>query len=137
LSNIAANLTPFVLKNFESIKPLKQKEVLVSYSPKIKKEDGLISFEDNANNIYKKFKAFYFWPTIFLKSGLKLKKIDIVEKDSLNIPAKILKINQNSIIVGCTKGSVEIFEVQPPSKKVINARDYLRGKRLGLGDLFE
>jgi len=136
LSLIAANLSVFVLKNFKKIKPIAQNEVLVSYSPKIKKEDGLISFSEVANSIYKKFKAYYFWPTIFLENGLKLNEISLVENNSKNAPGKILKINKNSITVGCKKGSIEIFKVQPPSKKIMNVIDYLRGKRLKEGDNF-
>ena len=136
LSKIAANLSVFVLNNYKKIKPITQNEILVSYSPKIKKEDGLISFKEDANSIYKKFKAYYFWPTIYLENGLKLKEINLIENNSKNIPGKILKINKNSIIVSFQKGSIEIFEVQPPSKKVMNVIDYIRGKRLKEGDKF-
>jgi len=136
LSLIAADVSLFVLNNFNKIKPKKQNEILANYSQKIKKEDGLISFNESADTIYKKFKAYHFWPGIYLNNNLKLKEIKLVEKNSKNIPGKILKIDKNSIIVGCKKGSIEISKLQPPSKKIMNAIDYLRGKRLNKEDLF-
>jgi methionyl-tRNA formyltransferase len=48
---------------------------------------------------------------------------------------EILQITKNSIIIGCKLGKIELIEVQPPSKKVIKAIDYIRGKRLKIGDI--
>ena len=70
LSVIAAKLTITTLNNFENIKPIKQNEAEVSFCKKIKKEDGLIDFS-NAKKLYQKYKAYSFWPGIFLESELK------------------------------------------------------------------
>ncbi len=132
LSVIAADLTVTTLNNYNGIKPKKQNLSLVSHCSKIKKEDGQISF-DNAKKIYLKYKAYNFWPGIFLESGLKLKNIKSNENDSINNSGTILEINQDHIIVGCLKGSLKIYEVQPASKKAMNVIDYIRGKRLEVG----
>jgi len=132
LAKIAANLTPFVIDNYKKIKPLKQIDTIASYSPKIKKENGEIIFDD-ANKIYRKYLAFYYWPGIFTKK-FKLKKIDLVDKVSLNIPGEVLEIKKQSIIVGCQKGSIEVFEIQPHSKKPMNVISYLNGRGLKVGD---
>ena len=47
---------------------------------------------------------------------------------------KIIEVDREFIIVGCKKGSLKIFSLQPPSKKEMKAVDYLRGKRLSIGD---
>ena len=75
LSLIAAKLTITTLDNFENIKPIKQNESQVSFCKKIKKEDGLIDFID-AKKLYLKYKAYSYWPGIFLESELKLKDIE-------------------------------------------------------------
>ncbi len=134
LSKMAARLCVKTLKEFKNLKPIKQLDALASYAKKITKDDGLIEFAD-ASLVYRKFKAFYFWPGIFLKSGLKLKEIEIAEREGEYDRGKILSIDDNrSIIVGCKKGSIRVFKLQPPSKKEMGAVEYIRGKRLKVGD---
>lgn len=136
LSYLAASLTIEVLNHFETLQPLKQNNTQSSLCKKIKKEHGEVSFSD-AKTLVLKYKAYAFWPGIFLPSGLKLKKVSLVDEDSLNQAGEILEINQQSIVVGCQKGSVRIEMFQAPSKNALAAIDYLRGQRLSVGDLIE
>lgn len=134
LSLIAAKLTIMTLDNFENIKPLKQNEAEVSFCKKIKKEDGLVNFLD-AKKLYLKYKAYSFWPGIFLESELKIKDIELNEEKSINKQGEILEIKDNFIIVGCEKGSLKIRTLQAPSKKAMNAIDYIRGQRLEISSI--
>jgi methionyl-tRNA formyltransferase len=132
LAKIAANLTPFIIDNYQNIKPLKQIDAISSYSPKIKKEDGKIDFKD-ALEIYRKYLAFYYWPGIFTDK-FKIKNMKLVDIDSKNKAGEILEIKKESIIVGCVKGKIEIFKIQPHSKKEMNVISYINGQRLKVGD---
>jgi methionyl-tRNA formyltransferase len=134
LSLIAAQLTIVTLDNFENIKPIKQNEAEVSFCKKIKKEDGLVDFF-NAKKLYQKYKAYSFWPGIFLKSELKLKDIELNEETSINNQGQVLEISNDYIIIGCEVGSLKIKTIQAPSKKAINAVDYIRGQRLELNKI--
>lgn len=134
LSKIAAELTITTLDNFENIKPKKQNEAEVSFCGKIKKENGLVVFED-ARKLYLKYKAYSFWPGIFLESGLKIKDIEINEVSSYNKAGEILEISDDFILVSCKKGSLKIKTIQAPSKKAISAVDYIRGQRLKEKDI--
>ncbi len=131
LSKIAAKLTITTLDNFEKIKPMKQNESEVSYCKKIKKEEGLVEFLD-AKKVYLKYKAYSFWPGIFLASELKLKNIELNEENSINNQGEILEIEDDYIIVGCEKGSLKIKTLQAPSKTAVSAVDFIRGQRLSL-----
>ena len=134
LSIIAAKLTITTLDNYENIKPLKQNEAEVSFCKKIKKEDGLVNFLD-AKNLYLKYKAYSYWPGIFLQSELKLKNIELIETTSSNEEGEILEIAKDFIIIGCKKGSLKIKTLQAPSKNAISSVDYIRGQRLEIGSL--
>ena len=134
LSVIAAKLTITTLDNYEDIKPLKQNEAEVSFCKKIKKEDGLVNFLD-AKNLYLKYKAYSYWPGIFLQSELKLKNIELIETTSSNEEGEILEIAKDFIIIGCKKGSLKIKTLQAPSKNAISSVDYIRGQRLEIGSL--
>ena len=134
LSVIAAKLTITTLDNYEGIKPLKQNEAEVSFCKKIKKEDGLVNFLD-AKKLYLKYKAYSYWPGIFLETELKLKDIELVEENSINKEGEILEISKDFIVIGCKKGSLKIKTLQAPSKKAISSVDFIRGQRLEVGDI--
>ena len=134
LSLIAADLTITTLDNFDRLNPIKQNESEVSFCKKIKKENGLVDFSD-AKNLFLKYKAYSFWPGIFLESELKIKDVELLEETSQNQAGKILDICKDYIIVGCKKGSLKIKTLQAPSKKAINSVDFVRGQRVEIGDI--
>ncbi len=136
LSKIAAALTIDTLDKFDNILPKKQNNSLASLCNKIKKEDGEVSFI-NAKKLYLKYKAYSFWPGVFLNSGLKLKDIEFCENNSSNNEGEILEIANDYVLVGCKIGSIKIKTLQAPSKNVVNATDYVRGQRLSVNDFLK
>jgi len=133
LTQTAADLTVDVLKNFQNYRPQKQDDTKATHCKKITKADGLIDFDDAAT-IYNKYRAFTPWPGIYLESGLKLKKIALESKEGSHKAGEILSIEKESIVVGCTNGSLRIYRLQPPSKKEMDATAYVNGKRLSVAD---
>ncbi len=133
LSFSAANLCVTTLKEFDKIKPLKQFGALKSYSKKIKRSDGEIEFK-NAKEIYIKYRAYTPWPGIYLKNGLKLKKISFLKDTGSFKEGEILDVISDDVAVGCKTGKIIIQRVQPPSKKEMSAKEYILGKRLKVGD---
>ena len=133
LTKVACELTLDVLQNFDTLTEIPQDDSKATHCTKITKANGEVSFED-AYSLYNKYRAYTPWPGIYLENGLKLKKIKLLEKCTENEAGKILKIEAKSIIVGCTKGTIEIFSVQAPSKKEVDIISYINGKRLSLED---
>ncbi len=134
LTDVASELTVDVLKNFESYTPKAQNDSISTHCTKITKADGKIEFND-ALSLYNKYRAFTPWPGIYLESGLKLKKISLEDKNSVNNMGEILAIDKDSIVVGCSKGSIRIFKLQPQSKKEMESVSYINGKRLIVEDI--
>jgi len=132
LAMIAAKQTPFVIDNFSKIKPLKQTDAFASYSPKIKKQDGYVTFE-SALIIDRKYRAYQPWPGIFC-DAFKINEMELIDTDSLNKAGVILEIN-DGVVVGCAKGKIKLVKIQAPGKKEVKAVDYVNGKRLKVGDL--
>lgn len=133
LTDVACELTVDVLQNFEKYRPLKQDETKSSHCKKITKQDGEVEFEE-AEPLFNKYRAFTPWPGVYLSSGLKLKNIELVEDKTHNESGKILKIEKDSIIVGCKKGTIRVYTVQPESKKEMDVLSYINGKRIGVAD---
>lgn len=134
LSAIAAKLTITTLDNFNYINPIKQNGSQVSFCKKIKKDDGLVDFSD-AKKLILKYKAYSYWPGIFLESELKLKDIELNEITSSNKEGEILEIASDYILIGCVKGSLKIRTLQAPSKKAMSSIDFIRGQRLEVGSI--
>jgi methionyl-tRNA formyltransferase len=134
LSKLAKDLTLSTLKNFSNLKPLPQHHFIATYCRKIKKDDGEISFNLTAEEIYRKFRAFYKWPEIYFSNGLKLLDIEISSLDHNKKAGEILGIEKESVIVATKKGSIKINTLKPKGKKAMSAKAYLLGKRLRVGD---
>ena len=133
LSIMAANLTIKILNEYKNINPIKQFDALSSKCKKIKKDDGLVDFSvDSASQIWAKFLAYYGWPGIFTKNGIKILDIEVANLNG-GI-GEILSINDNGFVVGVNNGSILIKTLQAAGKKSVDAKSYLNGKRLGLGD---
>jgi len=133
LSDVACDLTVDVLQNFSSYTPIKQDDSMASHCIKITKQDGLVEFDD-AKQLFNKYRAFTPWPGVYLSSGLKLKKIELLENETQNESAKVLKVEKDSIIVGCKRGTIRVYAVQPESKKEMDSLSYINGKRIGVAD---
>lgn len=134
LADIAAALTVITLKNFTSLAPLSQVSANATHCKKIKKEDGLVSFEQSAQNIITRYKALSPWPGLFLESGLKLLDIEHFSDKEESTSGIIKEIIPEGVIMTCKQGSLLIKTLQPVSKNAMNALDYIRGKRLNIGD---
>ncbi len=133
LSSDASLLTIEILNNFENIRPIEQIRAISTHCKKIKKSDGEVNF-DNAFILYNKYRAFYGWPGIFLENGTKLFDISLIETNSINMAGEILDIEEDGLIIGCKRGSLKIKELQVVSKRRVNARAYVIGRGLKVGN---
>ncbi len=132
LGELGGELIVKVLKNFENLKPQKQDDAQATHCKKISKSDGLFSFDEEAEQIYNKFRALTPWPGIYLASGLKILSLELSDKSGKS--GEILSVEKDHVVVACKRGAVKIYELQEPSKKPINAKAYINGKRLSVGD---
>ncbi len=133
LTEEACILTLETIRRFEQITPQSQDESQATLCKKIKKSDGEIAF-DAAALIYDKYRAFEGWPGIFSSNGTKFEGISLIENESQNSAAIILGFEDESVIVGCSKGSLRIEQLQPASKKPMSAKAYCAGRGLKVGD---
>lgn len=135
LAQLGGRLASRVLREFADLKPLEQRHCDATFCKKIKKDQGKIRFID-AREVFLKFLAFMPWPGIFLENGLKLMDLRLDGVDGVYREGEILGITKESVIIGCQTGRLEIFDVHPLAKRGMRAVDYLRGQRLGVGDVF-
>lgn len=134
LAHDAAKLTCLTLKHFAMLAPMKQLSANASHCKKISKEEGRISFEQSATQLMRRFQALSPWPGVFLDSGLKLLELSLVEAHTHHTQVgTIIDVSREGVLLTCKEGTLLVKRLQPPSKNVMSAIDYIRGKRLECG----
>ena len=116
-----------------------QESDLSSYAPKLKKEDGLIQWNQSAVQIHNRVRGLTPWPGAFSFLGSRRPRICKTETktgDSLDQPGVIARIADRGIEVGTRNGRIIITELQPEGKKRMDARSFLAGHKLTAGNKF-
>ena len=117
-----------------------QESDLSSYAPKLKKEDGLIQWNQSAVQIHNRVRGLTPWPGAFSFLGsrrFRICKTETKTGDSLDQPGVIARIADRGIEVGTRNGRIIITELQPEGKKRMDARSFLAGHKLVAGDKFD
>lgn len=122
--------------------PLKQDGKKASYSPALKKEDGLIDWSKGAAELDCLIRGVYPWPgayTVWKKQVLKIHDATAIEDnagDNLEgeVPGTVIKVNKKSFSVKCGRGALQVNEVQPENKKRLKAGDFIAGYRISKGE---
>ncbi len=133
LTTDACTLTLSTIRNYDNLTAQIQDESQATLCKKIKKSDGEVDFED-ATLIYNKYRAFEGWPGIFTANGTKLDGLNIVDTTSKNSVLEILSFDADSVVVGCSSGTLKIESLQPASKKAMSAKAYCVGRGMKVGD---
>ena len=133
LTDDACVVTLSTIRNYKNIVPKVQDNAKATLCKKIKKSHGEVSF-DNAVDIYNKYRAFEGWPGIFASNGTKLDGVTLVDKSREHKPFEILSFVDESVVLGCEIGALQIATLQPASKKAMSAKAYCVGRGLKIGD---
>lgn len=105
-----------------------------SYTEFIKKEDGIIDWNETADKIDRKIRAYFPWPLCSTTSnGIKLSiiKAKISDKITSEKPGTILPYQKSAgIEIACGNGSVLcITELQWQGKKAMDYKSFMNGAR--------
>lgn len=121
------------------ISPKPQSSEGVSYAAKIKKEDGKIDWNESAEKILNRLRAFTPWPGVFtfLKTEtspplLKIWKAEVVERSGQ--AGEILEAGKNGIVIACGKNALRILELQREGGRRMSAQEFLAGHALKAGE---
>ncbi len=113
-----------------TIKPQPQDDSRATLAPILKKEDGRIDFERQAQQILNRLRGFQPWPgaiTSFRSRDLQVRAARVAEGSAASGE---IQVDSDRLIVGCGEGTVlELLEVQPEGKKRMPAPDFVHGYR--------
>ena len=109
-----------------------QDESLVSFTKKIKAEQSLIDFNDDACSINNKIRALNPDPgTYFVFNNVKIKvaKAEVVKLSSDMFPGTIIKYDKNDFIIACKHNALSIKLLQKPGKKLMDYKSFFNGNQ--------
>jgi methionyl-tRNA formyltransferase len=120
--------------------PQKQDGALANYAEKIQKSDLLLDFSLDARELHNHIRGTSPIPLSFthLPGGslLKVYAARVYDEDKLHnvAPGTVVGLD-SEILVACGKGTLALTSVIPEGKKRMGAADYIRGRKINLGDL--
>jgi methionyl-tRNA formyltransferase len=104
-----------------------QDNTLVTYAPKLKREDGKIDWSEPAEAIERKIRAFNPWPGAFMAiDGRNLKIFSASIVDLSGKPGEILG-SEKEFIIAAGERALSLDEVQLEGKRRMSATEFLRG----------
>jgi len=138
LGELSGDLLLETLDNLRELDAgIPQDEKEATYAPKIEKAMCRINWQEDAEKITNKIRAFSPKPgafCFFRGKRIIILKAKVENKDLK--PGEILK-DKKHLIVGAGKGSIEILELKPEGKKIMTGLDFLNGYRIKEGEKFE
>ena len=120
--------------------PTPQNSDLASYAPKMKKEESLIDWKIDAENIFNKIRGLSPWPgthTLYNGKRLAILKGEIVLGESSDRPGHVERITDTGIEVGTGKNRLKITELKLEGKKAMPVKSFLSGYKITRDEIFE
>lgn len=142
LSAAGAAVLLDALKSIENntLKMTEQKAELITYAPKLKKEDGLIDWNMPAESICNLCKGCLEWPgayTYYKGKILKFYKSGIIPTDFKGLPGEVISVSKESIVVLTGKGALEIRELQLEGKRRMKTEEFISGHKIRAGEILK
>lgn len=106
-------------------------------APKVTAATRQLDFDETAIQCHNRVRAFAPSPGAFTyRHGLLVKVLQTKAVASSGIPGTVVAISDHSFTIACAEGGLEIYSLQPESKKAMKASAYLRGYPLEIGVTF-
>ena len=103
-----------------------------TYAKKIKKTEGLINWNDNAENIIGKINGLFPYPAgYFVYKGERYKILKAEKSFSKEKPGKVLS---NELEISCGENSIKILEIQREGKKPQKINEFMPGSQITKGN---
>ena len=139
LSILTAETIYHTIKNFDSIKSIKQDDSKATKSVIIKKEFGKINFKNETMiDIDRKIRAYTSWPSAYVDINndekLKIWDVDIADNNiDLSNAKKFtddIYVLNDKLYARCIDGILKINFVQKSGKNKMSAKDFINGLKI-------
>ncbi len=110
------------------IKPIEQDHSQVTMCKMLSRDDGKIDWNKSADQIYNQYRAFTPWPGIWTTwEGKRLKLTRITPSPLRGGTEGGVLVENNTIFIACSHGTLEVLELQLEGKKPMTAQEFANG----------
>lgn len=121
-----------VLDNIDTISPEKQDDAVATYAKKLSKEEALIDWQSDAEQIERNIRAFNPWPVAWMKvkdQNIKVWSAEVVKDvPAQHSPGTIIQADKNGIVIAAGTTALRILSLQIPGKKAMSAADVVNAR---------
>ncbi|MBQ8849731.1 MAG: methionyl-tRNA formyltransferase [Clostridia bacterium] len=125
----------------ETLTPTPQNGATATYAAKITKADCLIDFSKDAKTVHDLIRGLSPIPLSFTHTPdgklLKVTRACISDKQKTPAAAGEVISLDGGITVACGQGAVELLGVIPEGKSRMSAADFIRGRKIAVGDILK
>lgn len=144
LSRLGAELVSAELPRYLAgeLEPVPQDHARATHAPMLRKEDGIVSFDQTARRVHDHVRGMTPWPgatTRLHGKVVKLHKTRVAPAE-LRAPGEagvVTFCDKTRVVVACREGLLELLEVQLEGKKPMGAAAWVAGRGVKEGDRFE
>ena len=144
LSRLGARLVTEVVREIplDEVERRRQNENQATLAPRLKKSDGLIDWNQPAQEVFNRIRGTTPWPGAFTylpgggrKPALRLviEKAAILPPGTKVEPGTVLAAGPEGIDVAAARGAVRILELTPAGKRTMSAAAFVNGHQLRSG----
>jgi methionyl-tRNA formyltransferase len=122
-----------------ALQPREQDESAVTFAPMLKKEDGLIDWNQSALAIERRVRGLDPWPGAYTHIGNKLLKVHrakVLPADGKGNPGEVVRADVGGFWVATGAGIIGLEEVQLENKRRLPGAEFIKGARIRTGDRF-
>ena len=122
-----------------ALQPREQDESAVTFAPMLKKEDGLIDWNQSALAIERRVRGLDPWPGAYTHFGNKLLKVHrakMLPTDGKGNPGEVVRADAGGFWLATGAGMIGLEEVQLENKRRLQGAEFIKGARIRTGDRF-
>lgn len=135
LADDGAELLLQALEEIENktVKFIKQDDSKATFTKLVQKEDALLNFNESAETLVNKVRAYVENPTAYFFLGedrIKVYKAEVEAGDLPNVGiGDVVTVNKKMFLIKTAKDTFSILKCQAPGGKVLDVKDFLNGYR--------
>ena len=120
--------------------PVPQDDPAATMAPLLEKQHGRVNWDQSATAVHNQIRGMNPWPGAHTVLGERRIKIHRAIPSTLDPegaqPGEVIALDPEGILVACTEGTLEIQELQESGRKRVDARSFVSGRGVAVGDRF-
>jgi len=130
LAALGAELLAKHIDTVETLTPVAQDNDLANYAHKLEKKESLLDWQDDAELLARKIRAFTPWPgtqVSLFDQKLRVHAVEVIDTDTVGDVGSIISCQRTGIDVQTGKGILRLLTVQKAGGRPLSVADFLNG----------